>query len=173
MALIKYLNYNKKIFSYKDLLDKFGIVTIFPRNNIPDISKEPLKEEKEQESHNSSTEKESLLDAAKDNQSQGTTVPTPTSNANISLSINKEGGDVIIIAKLKEQGFSEGQCKLLVSANSKTVEQSAEIIYQPEYSTCSGFSVPLSSLGSGTWNIKLSVTPINGTTITLSETKEV
>lgn len=154
-------------------LDRFDVINIFPNDTIPEISQEPSEKEKKEETHTNSTKKESLLDSVKNNQPQSIVVPTPSSNANIDLSVTKEGNDVIFITKLKEQGFSEGQCTLLISANGKSVEQSAAIIYQPEYSTCSGFSVPVSSLGSGNWNIKLSVTPINGTTITLSENKDI
>ena len=87
--------------------------------------------------------------------------------------ILQDGDSVTIIVKLKEQGYSQGKCSLTVAANGKKVAQNADIIYQPEYSTCAGFSVPVSSVGGGQWTISLSVTPLNGKPITKTLTKEI
>ena len=60
-----------------------------------------------------------------------------------------------------------------VTVNGKKYSQEAEIIYQPEYSTCAGFSVPISSVGNGSWDISLSVTPINGKSINKKMIKDI
>lgn len=156
------------------ILDRLGVVKIFPKTDpLPTLSELPSDQEKETEASNGNFTKQELLDSTKDSSgSQDVTVPVPTTNENIELSANKEGREVIIIVKLKERGFSDGKCTLTVSANSKSISQSAIIIYQPEYSTCSGFSVPLSDLGGGTWNISVSITPTGGSSISKNLTKE-
>jgi hypothetical protein len=78
-------------------------------------------------------------------------------STNIQLSARQEtNGSVTVFTKL--YGFSAGSCQLDVSSGSNTESQTAEIIYQSQFSTCAGFSVPSSKLGSGTWKIKLTTT---------------
>ena len=75
--------------------------------------------------------------------------------------------------KLKEHGFSSGQCVLTITSSGQRSEQHAAIIYQPEYSTCAGFSMPARSLPKGTWHISLAVTPLGGKTLTKTLDKEI
>lgn len=78
-------------------------------------------------------------------------------NTSFDLSAKQESnGTVTVFTKL--YGYSTGICKLDVTNGTKSTSQTAEAMYQPEYATCAGFSVPISSLGSGSWLIKLSVT---------------
>lgn len=158
-------------------LDKVGIISIFPKETVPNISKEPTPQEKKSEEKANQETKESFLDTAKDNEEKSVEnskpAPVPTNNSSIELSADKDGNDVTIIVKLKEQGYSQGKCSLNVAANGKRVTQDADIIYQPEYSTCAGFSIPMSSVGNGQWTISLSVTPLNGKPITKTLTKEI
>lgn len=75
----------------------------------------------------------------------------------ISISAKQEGnGTVTVFTKL--YGYSGGSCKVEISNGTKTTSQTAEAMYQPEYASCAGFSVPIEPLGSGSWTIKLSVT---------------
>ena len=97
----------------------------------------------------------------------------PKSSSSIELSADRNGDSATIIVKLKEQGYSQGKCSLTVAANGKKVTQNADIIYQPEYSTCAGFSIPVSSLGGGQWAISLSITPLNGNPMVKTLTKEI
>ena len=158
-------------------LDKIGIISIFPKETVPNISKEPTPQEKKSEEKANQDTKESFLNTAKDNEEKSVEkskpAPVPTDNSSIELSADKDGDNVTIIVKLKEQGYSQGKCSLTVAANGKKVAQNADIIYQPEYSTCAGFSVPVSSVGGGKWTISLSVTPLNGKPITKTLTKEI
>lgn len=101
---------------------------------------------------------------------QSTTTGQP-SNDQITLSARQEqNSSVTVFTKIT--GIGTGTCKLTVTNNSKTTTQSADIIYQPEYSSCAGFSVPIGSVGVGMWNINLAVTA-NGNTIEKSITQEV
>ncbi len=75
---------------------------------------------------------------------------------NIELSATQDDSNTVtIVAKL--YGASDGTCDVAVSNGAKKVSKTAEVIYQPAYSTCAGFSVEKDELGPGTWNIKLVV----------------
>ena len=158
-------------------LDRLGIISILPKDAVPDIAKEPTLQEKKSEEKANQDTKESFLNATKDDEEKSVEkskpAPVPKNNSSIELSANRDGDSVTIIVKLKEQGYSQGKCSLTVAANGKKVAQNADIIYQPEYSTCAGFSVPVSSVGGGQWTISLSVTPLNGKPITKTLTKEI
>ena len=85
---------------------------------------------------------------------------TPTSdpvtpvNSSIELSAKQESNSTVtIISKLFS--VSSGTCTLKIVNGSKTVTRTASVIYQPEFSTCAGFSIPISELGGGAWDIKL------------------
>ena len=158
-------------------LDKIGIISIFPKDTVPNISKEPTPQEKKSEEKANQDTKESFLNTIKDDKEKpvekSKPAPVPKSNSSIELSADRDGDSVTIIVKLKEQGYSQGKCSLTVAANGKKVAQNADIIYQPEYSTCAGFSIPVSSVGDGQWTISLSVTPLNGKPITKTLIKEI
>ncbi len=158
-------------------LDKIGVISIFPKDIVPNISKEPTPQEKKSEEKANQDTKESFLNTIKDDKEKSVEksepAPVPTNNSSTELSANRDGDSITIIVKLKEQGYSQGKCSLTVAANGKKVAQNADIIYQPEYSTCAGFSVPVSSVGGGQWTISLSVTPLNGKPITKTLTKEI
>lgn len=75
------------------------------------------------------------------------------SSGKVVITATQEGDSVTVISKL--YAFSSGTCALQVSNGGKTYTDTATIIYQPSYSTCAGFSIPVAELGKGTWNIKI------------------
>ena len=56
------------------------------------------------------------------------------------------------------QSLSSGTCNLSISNGSKTVTRSGQITPNPSSSTCEGFDIPTSELGSGNWTITIKVT---------------
>ncbi len=86
------------------------------------------------------------------NPSSGVTVEQ---NKKIELSARREDGDVIVLTKL--YGYGSGTCNLRSIGNGKSDVQDADIIYQNEFSSCLGFSVPIDNVGDGTWKITLTV----------------
>lgn len=56
------------------------------------------------------------------------------------------------------QTLSSGTCKLTLSNGSKVVTKSSAIMQNPSSSTCEGFDIPISELGSGTWSLEVVVT---------------
>ncbi len=63
---------------------------------------------------------------------------------------------VTVFTKL--YGVSSGSCNLSVTNSNQSSTQTAAVVYQPEYSSCTGFSIPTDKLGTGSWNIVLTVT---------------
>lgn len=87
----------------------------------------------------------------------------PTSDKGIAIiATQANSSEEIITTKLT--GYSDGTCSLTVSSNGKTTNQSAPVMFEKEFSTCAGFTVPISALGPGSWNIKLDVLSGRNTT---------
>lgn len=99
--------------------------------------------------------KEEFLDNESGNENSGATPPSFNSD-NIIIESSQSNSSVTILAKMT--GFTgSGTCTLKVTKGPATVSESAEIIYQPEYSTCAGFSIDKNRLSPGTWSLSLSV----------------
>lgn len=83
-------------------------------------------------------------------------LPANQENPAIELRAEQVGKEsVTVYTKLKD--IPNGTCSLKTTNDVSSVNQSAVVIYQPEYSTCAGFSVPIDKLGNGTWSITLTV----------------
>lgn len=109
--------------------------------------------------------KKDFAEKTKNTDNPGVTIPTPSSPDTIDLSASKtDASTVTIFTKLKD--YASGNCELTVTSGAKSYSTTAQILYQPEYSSCAGFSVPVSELNTGTWTIKLTATPTGGTPIT-------
>jgi len=80
----------------------------------------------------------------------------PTSADNIEISAQRSNTDSIVI-QTKLHGYSDGECALSVSNGSRNTRQTAPVMFQREFSTCAGFTVPIDSVGTGKWNITLTV----------------
>lgn len=76
---------------------------------------------------------------------------------NVSITATQTDSSTVTV-QTKLVGYSDGSCTLTATNGSKTFNQTAQVIYAPDFSTCAGFSVPVSQLGTGTWNVKLDVT---------------
>lgn len=140
---------------------------VFPFHNSKNINNNGLTEQQEKTKvQTSSDQKDQFLDSQKNNDSNSEPADIPSTSDTISLSSTQNNGSVVTIIKLNGQGYSTGVCELTTTANGKTDYQTAEIVYQPEYSSCAGFATPIETLGKGVWQIKLTVTPLNGSPLT-------
>lgn len=149
-------------------LEKTGVTHFWHKDTVA-TGNGPTKEQKAAEDKFNSDAKKEFIEGS--GSSQTTTTPNPTDSSAITLSAQKENnGTVTIFSKLTS--VSSGKCQLTVVNGSKQNTQSADVIYQPEFSTCAGFSVPISQLGNGTWQIKLGVNS-NGQNIEKNITFEV
>jgi hypothetical protein len=96
-------------------------------------------------------------------------VPEPVSS-DVELSAKQESnGDVTVLTKL--QNISSGSCTITVTNGTANYTDSADIIYQPSFSSCAGFSIEKKELGAGDWMITLSVN--NNPTLSKTITTEV
>ncbi|MGV9002170.1 MAG: hypothetical protein ACOH18_04445 [Candidatus Saccharimonadaceae bacterium] len=124
----------------------------------------PTEQQKTEQNTTQNNEKQQYIEATNNPDNEPKPAPVPSSSDTISISANKaEGNSVTIITQL--DGYASGSCELVITNGAKTYTATVSILYQPEHSTCAGYSVPIASLGNGTWHIKLSVTPSNGTSV--------
>lgn len=133
----------------------------------------PTKAEAEKQASESATEKQSYLDSTKNDtmnsNSSSAPISSPTSDFTLTSS---QSGDIVTILT-KARGISGGECKMTVTKGTNTHSQSATLIYQPEFSSCAGFSISRDALGAGSWTVSVTITPTNSTAITKSLTLEV
>jgi len=130
----------------------------------PIVTKPSTSQPSSQDKANQATEdtknKQDFLNSSPD----GATPPAETSSsADISMTISQSGDKVVVSTNL---GYiSDGTCKLTVGGYTSTVE----ILYQPSYSTCMGFSIDRGQLSAGDNTFKLDVV-YDSTTLTKTET---
>lgn len=126
-------------------------------------------EVKQRERHEAEQKKKFIEDKTVDNAQPA---PVPGSSDAIELTTERtSNNELTVFTQLK--GYASGGCELKVTNGSKAHSENAAIIYQPEYSVCAGFSVPVSKLGTGTWAITLIVTGSDGSTQAKQITAEV
>jgi len=134
-------------------------------DNKPDsnISKEDKKKR-------DSEDEESKKDFIEESQGKTDTVQQPQQKedkvGSASLSAEQQGDSVVVTTKLI--GFPDGTCTLTATNGSAKKSYPAEILYQPEYSICTGFSIPKSDLGPGNWSLNLTANGSNGLSRTAS-----
>lgn len=131
-------------------LEKTQVIDIFksPTNGIPG----PTEADKKAADKAAQNEKEEFI-----NSPDPTVVaPEDRPTARIELSAKQESnGSVTVLSKLF--GIASGTCNLSISNGSRTYSTTASVIYQPEFSSCAGFSIEKDKLGAGMWLIKLSL----------------
>jgi hypothetical protein len=132
-----------------------GLVVIEKNRSVSNVStpstkntKAPTKSELEKESAANANAKQQFIDNPPTSPSAATT--------SISLSAQTETNDTVTIFT-KLYGYSSGECTLTIHNAGKSVTKMAAVIYQSEFSTCAGFSLPKAELNAGDWEIKLTV----------------
>jgi len=94
--------------------------------------------------------KQELVENENENEAE-----TPQLDPSIEMSLSQSSQQVAVSTKLYD--YSDGNCTLKVTQAGNEYTNTAPIIFQAEFSTCAGFSVPVSELGTGTWNVLLTV----------------
>jgi cytoskeletal protein RodZ len=152
------------------VLEKTNVINLFSTPASDTSESGPTPEEIAQEEQaNADAKQEYLDDTYKDKDDEP--APLPPSDPSLTVTAKQEGSSVTVLTKI--QSVAEGNCTLTITNGAKTITQKAAVIYQPEFSSCAGFGVPISELGSGTWAIKLTVTPTGGNAISKTTTLEV
>ena len=154
------------------VLEKTKVTNFIKLSNSVTENTGPTKEEAATQKKNEITDKEKFVNTTDQNgqpMSGSNTTPSPTSN--LTITATQDASSVTILSKI--YNVSSGTCKLVVNNSEKTTSQSAQVIYQPQFSSCAGFSVPVGSLGSGIWSISVTVAPGSGDPMTQSTSLEV
>lgn len=116
--------------------------------------------------------KQDFLDQQKDS-SENTTPPpaddVSTKKITIDTQVGQEG-TIVVFTKLTNMSY--GTCTLTVTKENNQKSYTADVIYQPDYSSCAGFSIKKSDLGSGTWVIRLEV-EVDGNKYTQETTADI
>ena len=96
--------------------------------------------------------------------------PSPTDTAgsrepeSLEISVARDSSSVIITSKLSH--VAGGICKLeITNAPKSYIVESVPVIYNPEFSSCAGYDVPVEKLGSGTWKIRITVQTNSGSSL--------
>lgn len=129
------------------VLEKAG-VTNFIHGNTPTTTG-PTKEEQQTQQKVDQENKQKFIESPD---------PTPTQPSAVTLELSAKqepNGSVTVLSKI--HNAANGTCTLTITNGAASYTQTADIIYQPDFSSCAGFSVPKEKLGSGEWTIKLSV----------------
>lgn len=140
------------------ILERTHIINLHNKSagpaQAPTSSQGPTAQQKQKESETNADNKKQVVEekAPDNNSTPGNNVPVKS----VDLSARKESNNTVTVFT-KLTGYSSGTCDMSVTNANKTNSQSAPVIYQPEFSTCAGFSIPVSTLGVGTWTIKLAV----------------
>lgn len=84
-------------------------------------------------------------------------VDTPKAN-NDSVTITNSQTTTSVTIFVKLLNVPAGSCELRITNGSKEYTSTAPVIYQPEFSSCAGFTVAKSNLnGPGAWNLTLNI----------------
>lgn len=155
-----------------------GAYLLWPRSPQPTPTNQPphaaTPAQKASEQQHNATSKQQFNDSAVQQAAgqpagQQQPRPAPTSQQ-IELRAETAGQAVTIYTKLAHA--SSGTCSLRIRNGEREQQQTAAIIYQPEFSSCAGFSVPVTPLGQGQWQIELTVMT-DGATLTKTITHKV
>jgi len=82
---------------------------------------------------------------------------TPAGTVNANITYTTQTSSSLRIGTLIETVTSTGSCTLTMTKGDKTFTQTVDIQALASSSTCKGFDVPLASLSSGLWDIKIDI----------------
>lgn len=136
--------------------------------------KGPHQRQKAEDASVNAQTKEQFLDSQASNStvSNGVSARQNTNpDTQLDISAKQDGSNVTIFTRIV--GVTGGTCSLSVANGSQTISRFADILYQSEFSSCAGFSIPVSSLNAGSWNISVSITSDSGTALTKNTSLEV
>ncbi len=151
-------------------LEKTHVINLIGETSPSTNTTGPTKEQQAQAAKTANDSKQAFLDDAYTSDSEQNPSAEP-SLPSINILATQSGSSITVISKIYH--VAEGTCMLRVTNGISQTEQSAQVIYQPEFSSCAGFSIPVTELGTGRWNISITFTPTSGQPITDSTSLEV
>ncbi len=131
-------------------LEYYDKTNFFSNSSDDSIKTEQVKQQKQADTAN----KQNFIESSQDKDTVDTGSDTLVGDPQINLSAQKENdGTVTILTKITD--VPNGSCVLNSRNGAKTNMQTAPLIYQTEFASCAGFSIPITALGNGVWNIQL------------------
>lgn len=137
---------------YRFFFDKSYNLPSSPTEVIDSKSSEEKSKEKSSEEKPAEAKKSDSADGKDIKQNEGSD-PNSSESLTGSLTSAAQSGDNLIIRVNIDQYLSSGTCVLKLESSGKVVEKSAPIFPTASTSSCEGFDVPVSELGSGKWDI--------------------
>lgn len=152
-------------------LELTGVIDLMPNSGPTPAQQAEQRKTEEQIKKDFIESSDPRSEEDKDDNTPITTPEVPTSPETVELSADKtSSSEVTVYTKL--HGYSSGTCTLTAKNSDKEFTKTVPVIYQDNYSICAGFTVPVSQLGVGSWDIALSVTPRGGAPIAKNITYE-
>jgi hypothetical protein len=148
--------------------EAINLTHIFHKRPTQSQANGPTPEQQKQQSQTYAQQKQQTIE----NPPQ-TTTPTPETVSTTAISLTTQPGTKGSLTVFTNLGaIGNGTCTLTIANGSTTKTYTAQVVYQPQYSICAGYSIPVSDLGAGTWHLHLAVTS-NGGTASKDTTAEV
>lgn len=110
-------------------------------------------EERESQETKEAEQKKDYIENTPKDEVPGSPVQPSASDDSIQITAHQRDGSVVVTTRL--HNFPDGTCSLKVTNGATIRSYSAQILYQPEYSICTGFSIPVKDLGTGGWALDL------------------
>lgn len=152
-----YMKVPRKILWFLAVLAIFAAGLLAYKYYSNDPVNDTLTESQKAEAKADAEAKKQLVEKGNES-SNGSNISDPPSDSGpviTSLTAKQESnGSVTVFTRLLSG--TDGKCELTIKNGAQTANRTADIIYQPEFSTCAGFSLPISSVGYGSWSITLS-----------------
>ena len=136
-----------------------GLVVVLEKQHVIDLVKNPFTPQVPQQK---TPEEQIKVDQANKKSFVENTDTQPTTQNNTvpqspaaTISPTQSGDSVVVKTNLRD--VAEGICELKVSSARGTFTEKAQVIYQADFSSCAGFSIPISKGGAGHWVLTLSL----------------
>lgn len=149
------------------VLEKTHITDFFKTKKQADTNQPTASELKQQKVVNNNDKQKFIEGAASPTPSDTNTQPI-SSKVEVTAAMG-QNNTVTVYSKIYDATATK--CTLEVSNGDKKFTKEVTVIFQPDYSICAGFSVPVSELGNGNWEIKLSVITSSNTLVANTQLK--
>lgn len=135
--------------------------------------KGPTKDQAEEQARVDAQNKQDFLDnqAKQSSSSNDGSSSSTGGSASLTVTASQAGSSVTVLTQIKN--VTAGNCSLVAVNGQKQTTQSAAVLFQPEFSSCAGFSIPTADLGAGNWNITVTVKSDLGDTLSKTASLEV
>ena len=142
---------SKRIIIYAIVITAAIILYSLEKRRVTDVVKDPFYTDTSDTSKADNSKKQEFIE-----NTPAATNPEPISSDQITLTAEQSGNKITVLTKLAN--LPGGVCKLTITNGNVSVLKQADVIYQPQFSSCAGFTIPIAEVGGGNWSIKLAVT---------------